>query len=208
MSLPLSTKKVFISSANKAQEATISSKFFNSKYYEYEIAYKTAADVLIDEAIRNDSLFLCVSVYPIMFLYRQFVELYVKDILFRFDPEFDGRKSPYSKHNIYKLWKRLLEIVKGRLYYFPQEVENNQFMDALAATDDYMADIAIFDRDSMAFRYPDDKTHTKTFFPNEIPIDLINLKYRIDELANMLFIIEENFVNTKTTEDELNLMIF
>lgn len=208
MNLPLATKKVFISSANKNQEATISSKFFNSKYYEYEIAYKKAADMLVDKAISDGSLFLCVSTYPIMFLYRQFIELYIKDILSRFDPEFNGRKPPYSKHNIYNLWKKLLEIVKGHLNYFPQEVENTQFTDILISTDDYMAEIAIFDRDSLAFRYPDDKTHTKIFFPNEIPVDLVNIKYRIDELANILFLIEETFVSVKTIENELNSMTF
>ncbi len=208
MSLPLETKRVFSSSENKNQEATISSEFFNSRYYEYEIAYKKAADILINEAISDNSLFLCVSIYPIMFLYRQFIELYVKDILSRFDPEFNGRKSPYNTHNIYKLWGRLLEIVKFYLNYFPKEIENNQFIDILVATDDYMLEIGVFDRNSMAFRYPDDKTHTKTFFPNEISIDLVNLKCRIDELANILCLIEETFVNIKTMEEELNSMLF
>lgn len=208
MNLPLATKKVFISSTNKNQEAAISSNFFNYKYYEYEIAYKKAADLLIDKAISDGSLFLCVSTYPIMFLYRQFIELYIKDILSRFDPEFNGVKSPYCKHNIYNLWEKLLEIVKEHLNYFPQEVENTQFTDILISTDNYMAEIANFDRDSMAFRYPDDKTHTKMFFQNEIPVDLVNLKCRIDELANILFLIEETFENIEILIDEMNSMTF
>ncbi len=197
MGYPYIGGKIFISAEYKKNESTIASNFFHSKYIEYEIAYKKAADLLIEKAINEDSLFLCVSIYPIMFLYRQFLELYIKDILFRFDSNFNGNKPPYSKHNIYKLWKKLLGIVEERLELFLPEFEKDQFIEILVACDDYMAEITIFDRNSMAFRYPDDKKHTKSFFPNEIPVDLINLKERMNELANILCLIDNKFINMK-----------
>lgn len=203
MGYPSMNRNIFVSANNKENESTISSKFFRSKYYEYEIAYKKAAEAVIEKAIENRSLFLCVSTYPIMFLYRQFLELYIKDILFQYDGEFNGKIEPYNKHDIYKLWKRLLQIVKENIVFFPQQVEDTDFMDILCATDGYMEEIAIYDQNSMAFRYPDDKTHTQPFFPNEIPVDLINIKERLNELADMLFLIENVFCEIKTMEESI-----
>lgn len=93
--------------------------------------------------------------------------------------------------------------MKENIVFFPQQVEDTDFMDILCATDGYMEEIAIYDQNSMAFRYPDDKTHTQPFFPNEIPVDLINIKERLNELADMLFLIENVFCEIKTMEESI-----
>lgn len=164
MGYPFVGGNVFVPAVDNRNEATISSDFFASKYFEYEIAYKQAADMLVNKVIDETSLFKSVSVYPIMFLYRQFIELYIKDMLFRFDVEFNGKKKPYDGHDAYKLWKKLLRIVEDKLECFPQKIGDANFIDILSATDSYIEEIANMDNNSMAFRYPDDKTHTKAFF--------------------------------------------
>lgn len=201
MSFPSEEKNVFITSGDKSQQATIASPFFKSKYYEYEIAYKQAGDVLVEQALEDSSLFLCVSVYPISFLYRQFLELYIKDILLRFDKNFDGNNKPYSAHDVYPLWHKLLDLVRLNINDFPKQLLNMDFVDILCSTDAYFAEISVLDNGSMSFRYPDNKTHTKNFFNTEIPIDIRNLKERIDELANILCLIDETLTNIQTMEE-------
>ena len=201
MSFPSEEKNVFITSGDKSRQATISSPFFKSKYYEYEIAYKRAGDVLVVQALEDASLFLCVSVYPITFLYRQFLELYIKDILLRFDVNFDGNKKPYCAHDVYPLWHKLLDIVRLEIVGFPKQLLNMDFVDILCATDAYFAEISVLDNGSMSFRYPDNKTHTENFFKKEMPIDIENLKERIDELANILHLIDETLTNIQAMEE-------
>lgn len=208
MKLPSDSKNLFVPADDKKNEATISSEFFRSKYWEYETAYKTAGDLLVNKAIEDGSLFLCVSIYPIMFVYRQFLELYIKDILLRFDKEFDSKKPPYNNHDVCNLWRRLLAIVRENKMLLLLEIEGQDFVDVLSATDAYFTELAAADRNSFSFRYPDDKAHTKYFFPNEIPVDLNNLKERIEELANVLFLIEETFTNIQTIEEELEAQMY
>ena len=203
MSFPSMDKNVFTTSGDKSRQAKIASPFFKSKYYEYELAYKRAGDVLVARALEDASLFLSISVYPITFLYRQFLELYIKDILMRFDSDFDGNKKPYCKHDVYPLWHKLLDIVKGNITDFPQALKNMEFVDILCATDAYFAEISVLDNSSMSFRYPDNKTHTENFFNKELPIDIQNLKERIAELANILFLIDETLTNIKTMTDSV-----
>lgn len=203
MSFPSEEKNVFITSGDKSRQATISSPFFRSKYYEYELAYKRAGDILVEQALEDASLFLCVSIYPITFLYRQFLELYIKDILLRFDADFDGNKKPYSAHDVYPLWHKLLDIVRLKITDFPKQLLNMDFVDILCATDAYFAEISVLDNGSMSFRYPDNKVHTENFFNKEIPVDIKNLKDRIDELANILHLIDETLNNIQTIEENL-----
>ena len=203
MNFPSEEKSVFITSGDKSQQATIASPFFRSKYYEYEIAYKRAGDILVGQAFEDASLFLCVSVYPITFLYRQFLELYIKDILLRFDVNFDGNKKPYCTHDVYPLWHKLLDIVRLKITDFPQQLASMDFVDILCATDAYFAEISVLDNGSMSFRYPDNKAHTEIFFKKELPIDIMNLKDRIDELANILHLIDETLTNIQAMEESL-----
>lgn len=52
-------------------------------------------------------------------------------------------------------------------------------------------------------QYPDNKTHTENFFKKEMPIDIENLKERIDELANILHLIDETLTNIQAMEESL-----
>lgn len=146
---------------------------------------------------------MCVSVYPITFLYRQFLELYIKDILLKFDEKFDAKKKSYCQHDLYNLWHALLPIIRENTSEFPAEFGEQTFCDVLIATDAYIAEFSAADHGSLSFRYPDDKGHNKNFFPNEIPIDLINLRDRIDELANILFLVERTLADLQTLKSEL-----
>lgn len=204
MNIPTVDKKIFLNTTNRENIATISSPFFRSKYWEYEIAYKQAGDILVDKSIENGSLFKEVSIYPIMFIYRQFLELYIKDILMRFDIEFDSNSKPYNGHDVYLLWGKLQDIVIHYQGEFPAFIDEFAFDEVLRATDAYLVEISKNDFNSMSFRYPDNKNHTQNYFPKERPVDLVNIKERINELANILCLIEETLVNNQMLEEEMD----
>ena len=203
MSFPSEEKSVFKPANDKKNEATIASAYFKSKYWEYEIAYKEAGDRLVDAAVKGDSLFLSVSVYPITFLYRQFVELYVKDLLRRFVPLNKTKAGLSGSHDLCALWHCLLDHVKENIYCFPRIIRDRDIFDILIGTDAYIAELSAVDRKSMAFRYPDDKQHENDYFKNEVPIDLVNLKERIEELANFFCTMEECLSYNRQLEDEV-----
>ena len=202
MSFPSQEKSVFKQASDKRNEATIASAYFKSRYWEYEIAYKEAGDRLVKEAIEGDSLFLSVSVYPITFLYRQFIELYLKDLIRRFVPLSKNQNGLSGSHDLYALWHCLLDYIKANIHCYPRIIRDRGIFDILIGTDAYIAELSAVDRKSMAFRYPDDKRHENDFFKNEVPIDLINLKDRIEELANFLCTMEEYFAYNRQLEDE------
>ena len=203
MSFPNKKNKVFaVSKTNKAK-ATLASSFFKNQYMAYEMAYKTAGDLLVKSAIDDDSLFMDISIYPIAFLYRQFVELYIKDILLKFDDKYKTDSNLNKSHDLYALWSRLKDIVVLDDLAFPKELDNMPFEDVISSTESYIIELSKMDNMSMAFRYPDNKTHNQNFFEIETPVNLENLKDRVNEIANILCIIEESLINQKTFEEEI-----
>ncbi len=158
---------------------------------------------MVKSAIDDDSLFMDISIYPIAFLYRQFVELYIKDILLKFDDKYKTDSNLNKSHDLYALWSSLKDIVVLDDLAFPKELDNMPFEDVISSSESYIIELSKMDNMSMAFRYPDNKTHDQNFFEVETPVNLENLKDRVNEIANILCIIEESLINQKTFEEEI-----
>ena len=203
MSFPNKKNKVFAVSKTHKAKATLASSFFKNQYLAYEMAYKMAGDLLVKSAIDDDSLFMDISIYPIAFLYRQFVELYIKDILLKFDDKYKTDSNLNKSHDLYALWSRLKDIVVLDDLAFPKELDNMPFEDVISSSESYIIELSKMDNMSMAFRYPDNKTHNQNFFEIETPVNLENLKDRVNEIANILCVIEEGLINQKTFEEEI-----
>ena len=197
MIMPDKNQKVFVSADKENDNSYISSGFFKSKYWEYLIAYKNAADKLVD---CEKSLFMGTAIYPIAFLYHHFLELYLKEILMTYKNDFrlNEIKCP---HNLLELWSSLMDFLNdGAFMDFPSlfDIDNKD----LSAATAYFQDISEYDKTSESFRYPENKSGMR-FFDSEKSVDLKNLKARIGELANILFIIEEGLANQEIIEAEL-----
>lgn len=194
MRFPSEEYCLFMESTNSQQSSTLGSSYFDEeKYTEYYLAYKEAGDRLISVALEDQSLFKEIAIYPIAFLYRQYVELSIKNLLLKISQDFKNDKSIRGSHDLYHLWHILLDIIKKDKLSKPNVFTTEYITNALIGADAYLAELSLVDRESMAFRYPDDKSHTKSYFPNEASIDLINLKERITELANLLVYIEKSY---------------
>lgn len=194
MSFPSQEYCLFMESTDSQQASTLGSSYFdNKKYTEYYLAYKEAGDRLVSAALEDQSLFKEIAIYPIAFLYRQYAELSIKNLLLKTYQNFKKDKSIRGSHDLYNLWHILLDIIKKDKLSKPNFFTTEYMINALIGADAYLAELSLIDRDSMAFRYPDDKSHTKSYFPNEVSIDLINLKERITELANLFVYIENSY---------------
>ena len=137
-----------------------------------------------------------VAVDSFILLFQLHFTTCVKDLLLKHSTNFINDKSLRRSHDIYYLWKSFREIIKQKRLSYPNVFTTDNVINALIGADAYLAELSIVDRESMAFRYPDDKTHKKDYFPNEITIDLCNLKERINELANLFVFIEKRLDET------------
>jgi len=208
MIYPNPGSQLFIGSANEKQ-AVLGHPFFTSKYLEYEIAYKAAADSLVESSPSFDSLFSCVCIYPIAFLYRQFLELYLKDILWKYYPNFEKVKTITCRklsgsHDLYLLWKKLREYIESNCKIFQEKIDEFTLSDVLDAIEDLIAEMRVFDgQKSEKFRYPYSKDNAN-HFNNSFAVNLINLKERMNELANFLTHVENTFRDLASETEELN----
>ncbi len=113
----------------------------------YVDGYKNAADYLVDysaERHEMDSL-----VYPIMFLYRHYLEIQLKDILRMLYLHHGKTCSTPTDHKLFELWcevRPLMEEVYGDF----EDIERNNYIEAR------VKEVVQVDVGSYAFRYPVD----------------------------------------------------
>jgi len=135
----------------------------------YVIGYKDAGDKLAEFVIKNnrgqDTL-----VYPLVFLYRQYIELRLKEII-REGYLLLEHKGTFPKHHkILNLW----ETAKGIALEIAKDIEPPP---DLSYAEYVITDFAKIDPDSFSFRYPTTKK-------GEITIDRRIKHINIRRLAN------------------------
>lgn len=138
--------------------------------------YKTAGDALVErlaEHGRNDSLVL-----PILFCYRQYVELRIKDIIEKTNI-FEGSGENYKKiHDLKELW----EILKSNSRHSVHE----NVQEAFHAVEDCIMQFHRVDEKGLVFRYPDVLSFRQLEDLGFHQIDLGNLKSVMDGIATFL----------------------
>lgn len=137
----------------------------------YTDSYRDAADHLVEriERCELDSL-----VYPIMFLYRHYLELQLKSLLRNFYLLhslqcsyplketlqhlclFHGIqcRCPQKKHNLVELWDRVRPLIEEM---YLQDTEDNKHIEAR------IKEFNQIDPKSLAFRYPEDTDGNPSF---------------------------------------------
>lgn len=124
----------------------------------YADGYKIAADRLIGSCILNlpfgrDDI--DVLVYPIVFNYRHYVELRLKEIILALRPIGDGKKNrEFKTHNLKKLWEEIIDLYRShRKDYDKEDFENAERI---------IFQLHVVDEASFNFRYPTNKKGDKT----------------------------------------------
>ena len=177
ISFPQRGQKLFVSDSNYDETAQIGWKDVEGQFYGYISGYKEAADDVIRSALEKGKVgfgSLDKYVFPAVFLYRQYLELALKELYLVYSEETEDEKSKVIKacgHDLKKIWSKVKPIMSL-----------GDSDPSISAVEYYVIEFAELDSSSYAFRYPIDKklnlVHAK---PKRI--NLRNLAERMNELA-------------------------
>lgn len=174
MDLPHEDERLFQLDEDYKNNACLSPYW--SSLARYGENYKEAADSLVISAI-NGKIYVDTIVYPVVFLYRQYLELTLKDIIFRTRYiEHEGKGFPKT-HRLKDLWaetKRLLQKHYGA--EIPKEI---------AYLDQCFDEFQKHDPDSMAFRYPFDKSGNKHL----MNLSHINVRHLMETMGRIGYLL-------------------
>lgn len=152
---------------------------WNKDFWIYASGYKKAADILVDNIMslasgtRNPIDYL---VFPIVFLYRQYIELTLKQII-RVGIGLHKQQHPFPKHHeLDELWWQARAILE----------KDSSSKEDLDTVESLIAELAAIDPSSEAFRYPIDKLGRKSIVQEQVLINVRHLKEIMSRLANFL----------------------
>ena len=144
----------------------------------FATGYKEAADQLINymckSASSRDTL-----VFPIIFLYRHYLELRFKDIIVIGTKLLDKNEKYPDGHKLKDLWPRAKGIARQ---VWKDSGEPPEF----ALIDHIVQEFLKFDPESDAFRYPTDKTGKKMSLRGITHINLRHVGEQINKVAGVL----------------------
>ena len=160
-------------------------------WYPYVAGYKDAADKVIDT---TENEYFDNLVYPIMFLYRHYLEIMIKQMLLEFRslqfhlnryygnteycPEFSKGKDPIMKHDLMSIWKELRELME-------ESWSDEEELSFLTDVECRIKEFHDIDQGSFAFRYPVDKENNPIFqFDQEIQkVNIVQVKRVVDAIT-------------------------
>lgn len=178
--------KLFTASSDWQNNACLNQ--FNTDWHPYIQGYHRAADVLVKNIVEEDRFNVDYLVYPIIFLYRQYLELQLKAIILDGNQLFDRVcEPPITHHDILSLWTQCRRIFKEACAECPE----------LGAVENCIKEFCMLDKSSMAFRYPVDKKENPSL-PN-VP-NLINVRHLADTMAKII-----NLLDCAHTEIQVRL---
>jgi len=152
----------------------------NSQFYGYIKGYKDSADTLVEFALSSKRIaILDTYIFPILFLYRQFIELSLKSLYLEYSEDSMADKIQTIKqvgHNLQAMWKKVKPILM-------EASDLNDEKDTVKTVEGYILQYHRFDKGSFKFRYPIDKEHNP-LLQGEERIDIVNLKECMTELDN------------------------
>ena len=176
---PNEYKRLFVQGGEYYEFAHFGWGDFRQQFYGYCTGYKESADLLIDNAISSQSIArLDTVVFPAFFLYRQFIELSLKQAILEFGLGNWAEKIVLLKrlnHDLYAMWKEFIEVLP--------EPPSHTEMDTLEVVARYIQEFAEIDKSSFSFRYPITKD-LSLIFGEEQRINLKHMKERMAELEN------------------------
>ncbi|MHC1751423.1 hypothetical protein [Humidesulfovibrio sp.] len=175
LELPGKEDNFFAKEGNWQSNACVN--WTHDKFTLYSMGYKEAADTLvkhIDETGRKQDIL----VYPILFLYRHYLELMLKTIINDARIIFEGKGGyPKDTHNLNDLWNTCYPLLN--------KLSPNDSVKEFAEIKRLFAEFTEFDPNSMPFRYPEDKKSCPSL-PGLKIINLGNVKNVVGKISIIL----------------------
>lgn len=163
--------------------------FGGERLYRMKKSFKTAADLLVSQT-EQDTCERRNLVWPIVFCYRQYIELALKDMIATYGSKVVPEIKPdWSSHGLLGLWKSYKTLIGSTL----SEINANDLPEVVAV-EACIKEFDEVDAGSFTFRYPTDKKGNQT----EIPFDSVDLHH----LRNVM---QRIYVFLDANESELNV---
>ena len=154
------------------RDAEIAASLDERMYWMKE-AFKEAADLLVFHAEEHHYAKKKL-VWPIVFCYRQYVELALKEVIAKHGDQVEPKIEPLYRHELGPLWTRCKSVMQEAL----TEIVVGEVPE-IQALECFINEFDTVDAGSYAFRYPTDTKGRTVDFPFE-SIDLVHL-HRIME---------------------------
>ena len=143
-------------------------------FSEYMLGYLQGAKTLIDQGLTDNTFDL--TVYPILFLCRQFIELSLKEILFFGQKLSDEPFNIPNSHKLNSLWEKARDVLENELPHDDRKT--------LDAVENMIMELHEIDSSSVSFRYPLD-TNGRPSLPEDLHyIDMEQLQLGMESLGN------------------------
>ncbi len=172
--LPSAEDKMFNTAKDRRNNACLNS--VHDGWFTYARGYKDAADILvahIEEKQRNQDTL----VYPIVFLYRQYLELMLKNLI-RNGRRLQDINEPFPQiHKIDALWQICSQML--------HEISPDDSVEEIRQIGRLISEFCKVDPTSMAFRYPEDKKGNPSLL-SMTHINLLNIRDVIGKIAMIL----------------------
>ena len=143
----------------------------------YANGYRQAADTLVGY-VKETHRHRDTLVFPIVFLYRQYLELRLKQLIRDGHQLFDQPPSFPRSHEVDKLWTECRRVLC--------ELEPQVPSDDLEAVDEAISQFSVVDPTSQVFRYPTDKKGKRSLPPDLTYINLRNLAEVMEKVSGLL----------------------
>jgi hypothetical protein len=153
--------------------------YWNKDLSGYANGYKEAADLIVlkaNESERSFDVNISYLIFPVVFLYRQYIELRLKEIIFLGAKLRGGHEGFPKHHRIDELWKHARPFIKEM---------GSGLEEALQATDTCINEFSDLDPDGMAFRYPSSKDG-KPHLPEWSVINIGQLYETMEKIGHLL----------------------
>lgn len=163
-------------------DATAEISRWTSDFSSYGKGYKDGADIIVTDAIaqaESQTSQIPYIVFPVVFLYRQYIELRLKETIALGTLIKGGMPdlSKYHHHRINDIWKDARPYIEAEPLLGAYE--------SLDALDACIKEFSTIDPDGMAFRYPVDKKGN-AHLPKATAISLRHLKDTMEKIGNLL----------------------
>src|SRR3954465_614898 len=127
----------------------------------YTEGYREAADKLVQEVVET-GVNQDILVFPISFLYRQYIELQLKHIISESRIFLDKGASFPEHHKIHDLWNTANALMARIIKDHDQSISEYISKADIKNIKEIITEFVKVDPDSFSFRYPKDKEGNKT----------------------------------------------
>lgn len=169
--MPSSTDVLFISKVNGENWLSTSEKSF----FYYSEGYRMAGESLFMKLKECESICKIFLTYPMIFCYRQFIELRLKELIF-------SGKRLNDQPGTFPITHSIIDLFSHYISYILPNVDPTYDKKLITHIEVLMNELNSIDKGSMSFRYPLSKTLSPLItLPN---MDINNFRTVMDRLSN------------------------